>query len=700
MQDKTAEQSRIQAAIATHWTDADGKSQTVAPHILQQLNTLMAQALAENHISHDAKALLPAVKILVHGHPVNLTLTGSDEYHWTLTTDTGSQYQGKTSGQNSLILPVSLPTGYHHLALSSRQQRWDCTIIVTPERCYEPPVLQAGNKLWGSCIQLYTLRSTHNWGCGDFGDLARTIKQLSRHGAAFIGLNPLHALYPAQPDRASPYSPSSRLWLNIIYIDVNAVDEFQHSKPAQQWWHQTKTQALLTEIRSSEWVDYPRVMQLKLTALRLAFPLFMARAAEDTRTQAFRQFVVRGGDSLQQQAIFDALHNWLSEKTPGLAGWTSWPAQYQDPASSDVNDFCHQQNEKITFYLWLQWLADSQLAHCCQVSRQQNMPIGLYLDMAVGVTQDSAETWGDRTLYCLQASTGAPPDRIGPSGQDWQLAPVNPQVLTARIYQPFIDLLRASMVHGGALRLDHVMSLLRLWWIPHGQEASHGAYVHYPLDDLLGILALESQRHHCLIIGEDLGIVPPEIVTRLHDYGIYSYKVLYFEQDSEHHFRSPQQYPRQAMATLNTHDLPTLRGYWQADDLTLGHQLGIYPNQQLMQQYIEREKSKQGLLDALHLYDCLPDTIDYRTASVAMNPIIAAGLQRYLSVCASALLGLQPEDWMDMAIPVNIPGTCDEYPNWRRKLCCTLETLFSDPRIIQLLLDISQYRKQTNLPRN
>ncbi|MDW9424782.1 4-alpha-glucanotransferase, partial [Yersinia enterocolitica] len=341
--------------------------------------------------------------------------------------------------------------------------------------------------------------------------------------------------------------------------------------------------------------------------------------------------------------------------------------------------------------------AASQFEDCFRASQTWKMPLGLYRDLAVGVAEGGAETWCDRELYCLKASVGAPPDILGPLGQNWGLPPMDPHVMAARAYQPFIDLLRANMTSCGALRIDHVMALLRLWWIPYGQTADQGAYVKYPVDDLLAILALESQRHRCMVIGEDLGTVPVEIVGKLRDSGVYSYKVLYFEHDSENTFRAPQSYPVQAMATITTHDLPTLRGYWQSDDLTLGNKLGLYPDQQILKQlYLDRERAKQGLLEGLHHYDCVPKKVGHKASLLSMSQVLNRGLQRYVADSASALLGLQPEDWLDMAAPVNIPGTTDEYPNWRRKLTSSLEEMFADDQVNRLLKDLDKRRKNVS----
>ncbi|WP_267248664.1 4-alpha-glucanotransferase [Yersinia sp. Marseille-Q5920] len=696
MDRKSLDQAATLAGIAANYINAHGKPQAISAQTKQQLLAAMGRTSVPSD-SQTEKAPLPPVKVFTFGSAMQLPMAGSGDYHWQLQTEKGDLHQGRISAKKTLTLPASLPQGYHRLVLEQGLQQWQCSVIVAPKRCFEPDALLAGKKLWGACVQLYTLRSERNWGIGDFGDLTQMLEQVGERGGAFIGLNPIHALYPANPQSASPYSPSSRRWLNVIYIDVNRVDEFHSSEAAQTWWNQSETQSALAKARASEWVDYPQVMQLKLAALRLVFPLFTARKAKDARVQAFHRFVEQGGSSLHQQAAFDALHAHLSENDPMMWGWPVWPEKYRDGHSSGVADFCREHADEVNFYLWLQWLAASQFDDCFHISQTRKMPLGLYRDLAVGVAEGGAETWCDRELYCLKASVGAPPDILGPLGQNWGLPPMDPHVMAARAYQPFIDLLRANMTSCGALRIDHVMALLRLWWIPYGQTADQGAYVKYPVDDLLAILALESQRHNCMVIGEDLGTVPVEIVAKLRDSGVYSYKVLYFEHDSENTFRAPQSYPVQAMATITTHDLPTLRGYWQSDDLTLGSKLGLYPDQQMLKQlYLDRERAKQGLLEGLHHYDCVPKKVGHKASLLSMSPVLNRGLQRYVADSASALLGLQPEDWLDMAAPVNIPGTSDEYPNWRRKLTSTLEEMFADDQVNRLLKDLDKRRKNVS----
>jgi len=694
MENKALEQAAREAGISSGFINAHGKQQAIAPETKRELLAAMGW-VAESHL---VVTQVRGVKVFVTGSRLALPVGGEGEYAWTLKLESGATQQGRISGKMTLALPGKIPAGYHQLTLTQDAQQWDCRVTGAPKRCYEPDALLAGKKLWGACVQLYTLRSENNWGIGDFGDLRLLLKKVAERGGAFVGLNPIHALYPANPVAASPYSPSSRRWLNVIYIDVSAVDDFRLSEAAQQWWNLPLTQQRLQAVRASDWVDYGEVMPLKLEGLRLAYAQFLKRKAQDPQVKSLAAFVKQGGESLYLQAAFDALYEHLAKETDVALGWNRWPEQYHDARGPAVRAFCEQQAQDVEFYLWLQWLAETQFSQCYEVSQQGDMPIGLYRDLAVGVVEGGSETWGDGELYCLKASVGAPPDILGPLGQNWDLRPMDPHVMVKRGYQPFIDLLRSNMTSCGALRIDHVMTLLRLWWIPAGETADKGAYVQYPVDDLLAILALESQRHRCMVIGEDLGTVPVEIVSKLREGGVYSYKVLYFERDEENNFRAPQSYPVQAMATITTHDLPTLRGYWQSDDLALGKSLGLYRDEDVLQElYADRARARQGLLDGLHHYDCIPKKTGRKAALMEMTPVLNRGLQRYVADSACALLGLQPEDWLDMDAPVNVPGTSDEYPNWRRKLSTSLEEMFADEQVNKLIKDLDKRRRKVSV---
>ena len=627
MESKRLDSAAQAAGISLSYINAHGKPQSIGADTKRRLLDAMHKADAKASV-----APVPNVKVFTAGKKMPLAVEGRGEFSWLLTTEEGHQHKGHATGGKTLNLPAKLPEGYHTLTLTQDDRRFHCRVIVAPKRCYEPQALLEGKKLWGACVQLYTLRSDSNWGIGDFGDLKKMLVDVGERGGAFIGLNPIHALYPANPESASPYSPSSRRWLNVIYIDVNALDDFKNSKEAQAWWKLSTTQQALKQARDADWVDYSTVTALKMAALRLAWKGFSQR--DDEQMAAFRQFVTQEGESLYWQAAFDALHAYQVKEDEMRWGWPVWPEAYQSVDTPEVKAFCKKYADEVDFYLWLQWLAYSQFAACWQVSQGYKMPIGLYRDLAVGVAEGGAETWCDRELYCLKASVGAPPDILGPLGQNWGLPPMDPHVMASRAYEPFIDLLRANMQNCGALRIDHVMSVLRLWWIPYGETADHGAY------------------------------------------------------------RAPKAYPEQSMAVATTHDLPTLRGYWESGDLTLGKTLGLYPDEEVLRGlYQDRELSKQGLLDALHKQGCLPKRAGHKASLMSMTATLNRGLQRYIADSNSALLGLQPEDWIDMAEPVNIPGTSYQYKNWRRKLSTSLEKMFADDGVNKLIKDLDKRRR-------
>ncbi|QGM81166.1 4-alpha-glucanotransferase [Otariodibacter oris] len=626
--------------------------------------------------------ILPPVKVIKQGEslvlPLNIEEQKKSSLDWTLSLESGEIIKGKCKS-NQIELPDTLPLGYHQLTLADHSA--ECRIIVTPETAYQPQALKQGKKLWGSILQLYTLRSENNWGIGDFGDLKQFLTRLAIKGGDFVGLNPIHALFPANPEGASPYSPSSRLWQNILYIDVTAVEAFKQSKDAQTWFYSREIQQQINEARCKDYVDYSQVIRLKLEGLHLAYNAFK----QQDQTE-FEQFIAQNGEALKVQGTFDALHQWLSSQFSDQWGWTSWDRQYQSYRNSAVKAFQQEQSDLVRFYMWLQFLAQQQLKSCNELAKKLGMPIGFYRDLAVGVADNGAETWADKELYVLDASVGAPPDILAPQGQNWGLSPMHPEVVQHRGYQPFIDLLRANMKDCGALRIDHILGFARLWWVAKGDSAKNGVYIKYPLEDLLAILALESQRHQCLIVAEALGTVPEGMLEALESKGILAYNIFYFEFDNQGS-KPLADYPYQAMTTLSTHDLPTVQGYWKLHDFDLGQQFGVYPNKDILHSLRDaRHDNKVAIRRAVEAVQELEP--DY----MGITQNFTHQLQGYVADTNSALFGTQPEDWLNMLDPVNIPGTSSEYPNWRRKLSRTVNEIFDDEKVQQLLDTIRQKR--------
>ncbi|TRY32432.1 4-alpha-glucanotransferase [Aliiglaciecola sp. M165] len=589
-----------------------------------------------------------------------------------------------------------IPLGYHNLNLLAHDGDVIASmrLIMAPTACYHPEEMLDGQKVWGLSVQLYCLRSAKNWGIGDFSDLAQLVESSAKNGAQFIGLNPIHALYPANPNACSPYGPSSRRWLNFIYLDVTAIDGYQ-AQSVQDIVAEPEFQSSLTYVRDVDYVDYEAVTRLKLRALEAIFEVQndMYLSKNTKINKAFKAFVAQGGESLQMLAVYDALQAHLAGEGKPSWGWPVFPKEYTDYQSPAVAKFKKAHAKKIKFFLFLQWQAALQLDAANKKAEDANMAIGIYRDLAVGVSEGSAEIWGNKDLYCTNASVGAPPDVLGPLGQNWGLPPMDPEKLYQQQYQPIIDLFDSNMKSSGALRIDHVMALLRLWWVVRGDDAKDGGYVYYPVDDLLGILALESQRHKSLVIGEDLGTVPEEIKSKLAENGVYSYRVFFFEQAEDGGFYSPSHYPVQSMATLTTHDMPTLSGYWHCYDLELGKELGLYPTDDILSTlYTSRHDNKQQILNSLHGHYSIPEWMDRDVHHLSMNKDLNFGMQTHMAGGSSALLSLQLEDWLQMDKPVNIPGTFNEYPNWKRKLNRELEHIFTDPELVQLAQNLTNAR--------
>lgn len=547
-------------------------------------------------------------------------------------------------------------------------------------RCHVPVALTEGDKWWGVTAQLYSLRSAGDWGLGDFGTLRELVQHAAAAGAAFIGLNPLHALFPADPDHVSPYSPSSRHYLNVAMIEVPRVVGYATNPFVRR---QVESSAFLAEVarlRGLRHADAAGVMAVKLPLLRELHAGFRREhlAQGSALGEAFRRYVAGEGEALQLHATFDALQAHMRALDSSHWGWDSWPMAYRDARGPAVREFALRQATEVEFYAWLQWLAQEQLAEAQSLARQLGMPVGVYGDYAVGVNASGAETWADAATYCLGAGVGAPPDSLALLGQDWGIPPQSPDVLRTTAGAPFRALIRANLRHFGALRIDHVMALFRQWWVPRGRKASEGGYIHYPLELLLDVLAEESQSRQCLVVGEDLGTVPEAIRTTLPARAVHSYKVALFERGDGDAFLAPRHYVPGALAVLSTHDLPTLRGWWEGEDIGLRDRLNLYPSTEVRDGLRwDRGVDKWRFLEALRAEGIAPaEPVD---GAGPYTPELAAALHRFLGRTRSALAAVQVEDLAFEADPVNVPGTDREHPNWCRRLLREVPELFVAP---------------------
>ena len=521
--------------------------------------------------------------------------------------------------------------------------------------CYLPEWLTRG-RAWGISIQLYELRSARNWGIGDFEDLARFVRLAADAGAEFVGLNPLHALFLAEPLRRSPFSPSNRRFLNPLYIAVDKVEGFSSEMIDDE---------MLSNLRETELVDYQGVANAKLSALLKIW---------STRTDKLSD----ADPQLRLHALFEALSLHMVAQGYG-AGWINWPRQYQDPQSEAVEEFASANEDEIAFHIWLQHLARQQLERAAFLAREAGMQIGLYLDFAVGEAPDGSATWGDRKLSVRGVSVGAPPDVFTAQGQDWGLAPLAPEALEANDFAAYRDLMGAASRNAGALRIDHAMSLRQLFWIPVGKPAAEGSYVQYPLDGTLKALADLSNAQEMVVIGEDLGHVPEGFRDTMADAAILSYRILYFEKRGQRFIR-PKDWPLLALACLSTHDLPTLKGWWAADDIALRVEHELIEPAAAVAQRRERRSERRNLLHAFVMAGLISRRdvrrlLELRSLDEESYLILATAAHRYIARTPSRLTAMRLADAVGEFHPTNLPGTSDEYPNWQRKLAVPLEAI-------------------------
>lgn len=686
MQDDVALAAQLEAEAVEYWLQA-------LPSVIvlrkgENLQFNIRVTISDAAKVHTFKTLLEDGNTLSHKlTPVDAKLLATENI------------DGVEWHEYEIELPKISNLGYHYISMHCGRKRISqCKLIIAPKSCYMPKTIKNGSKVWGLSVQLYCLRSRRNWGIGDFTDLITLVEKAAATGADFIGLNPIHALYPANPEACSPYGPSSRQWLNYLYIDVEAIAGFD-SKAIKAWWSENQVAKKIASLRASDYVDYEGVAEAKLKALSLVFEQYdeMYLQTQSKQRKQFDTFVYEGGDSLRTQAIFEALQIHLKNQGKEHWGWPVFPPEYQDITSKSVQLFAKNHAKKVQFHFFLQWQAALQFDAASKAAKKAGMSIGLYKDLAVGVSEGGSEIWGNKELYCTEVSVGAPPDILGPLGQKWGLPPMDPEQLQKQQYQPIIDLFSSNMKGTGALRIDHVMALLRLWWVHKDDDASAGVYVNYPVNDLLAILALESVRNKSLVIGEDLGTVPDAIREKLQGNGMYSYRVFFFEQAEDGGFYSPSHYPEQSMSTLTTHDMPTLIGFWHCDDLSLGKEVGLYPDKEVLSNlYKIRHENKQHILNTLHGHHSISETISNDVNYVGMTSELNFGMQTHMATGSSALLSLQLEDWLQMDKPVNIPGTFNEYPNWQRKLSQNLEDIFDKPEIIRLTQELTSRRQQAS----
>jgi 4-alpha-glucanotransferase len=613
----------------TH-TTSDQTAQTIIRSLGERPWRAIDPALVVHEEADHIDVRIPADRA---GTSIKLEIrweTGELEHHWFFLPELPELERAGDVVTKRVPLP-KLRLGYHDLQLywmkePELESFATARLIVCPKQTY-----QIDRRIAGVAVTLYGLRSSRNWGCGDFTDLRAAIDALAPAGAAFIALNPLHAIPNRQPYNTSPYLPQCSFYRNFIYLDVERVGSASVD-PAE-----------VETLRESELVEYERAAKLKLDALKGIFARFSG-------SPEFDRFVESEGALLHDFAVYCALDEELHRCNPNLWLWTDWPEQYQDPRSPAVAQFAQEHAREVLFYKFLQWHIDLQLAEVQSHAIEKGMRIGLYHDLALATDRFGADLWMNRAFYSSGCRVGAPPDDFSPHGQDWAFPPPNREAHRANGYELFAQLIRKTARHGGALRIDHVMRFFRLWWIPDGMPASDGAYVRDYAGDLLGVLALESVRGKFIVIGEDLGTVTGEVRRALSEAGVLSYRVLWFERNPDGSFKRPDEYPARAAASTTTHDLPTLAGFTAARDIEARLAAGLIDQAGYQEQLATRYEEIRRLNNALVEAGFPGDPVGFLLSTP----------------CAVAIIN--QEDLTGETEQQNLPGSTWQHPNWRRKM--------------------------------
>ncbi len=642
--------------------------------------------------------------------------SGTSLLHWTVRMENGHVYGGVVSVAEAPVsegreiggkyferrwfsLPVPQEWGYHSLSVEADglpDKGREASLIVAPQRCYMPDCITDKYRPWGFPLQLYSLRSEKNWGIGDFSDLKSVIHMSAAFGAGLVGINPINTLFATKPETASPYYSSSRLFLNPLYIDVDAIPEAAECASLQKYKSSKGFKEKLERARSSDLVDYTLISELKNKALELLYADFITRHVEKEhpteRGSALEAFCRSGGRDLRNMAVYQTLAETFAAK--GITGgFRSWGKEYAHPDNKEVADFADKHADRVGYFMYQQWIADEQFKAAARACEEAGLSIGLYQDLAVGVACESTETWSSQELFPAEISVGSPPDIFNPNGQEWGVAPMLPEAMREEAYASYRKILVANMQNAGAVRIDHVMGLARLFWI---SKTAPGAYVSYPFRDLVGIVALESHRNRCLVVGEDLGVVPGFFREALEQAGILSFRVFRYERTLNGNYIPPEDYPKLALVAAGTHDMPTLPGFWMGSDVEIAHDLGIYDDSaKMMEAYAARTLERRAIIEALSRvgrWFMTPGRFESELYGCELPPKMVEYVYRYLASAPSRLFLPQLEDILGQTEQMNVPGTSTEYPNWRHKLSKTLEELPSDERIRRICAVLRETR--------
>ena len=659
------------AGLAVDWIDANGRPQKVTPAVLRSV--LSGLGHPANTAQEIDASLLQLQEVQQTRHlPPLLTCdvgVGLDLAHYfepqtpcEIHLEDGSRINLKLD--DNAVLPGLVPVGYQHVSIEDQS----FTLAVAPQRCYSvgDAVDSKNPRVWGLSVQLYALRRPGDGGFGDTQALEDLARVAGERGAEALAISPLHAMFSGDSQRYSPYSPSSRLFLNSLYAAPGAILGERALRTAVD---ATGLAAELKHLEKLPLIDWPTAAEAKHRLLEALYEGFTH--GEHPLHPDFSSFRHAGGEALENHCRFEAIQEARAQRGESL-DWREWPEQWRDPRSTALTHFAEENSTRIGYYAFCQWLIARSLERAQAAARGAGMGIGLIADLAVGADGGGSQAWSRQDELLASLTVGAPPDVLNRTGQGWGISAFSPEGLVRNGFRAFIEMLRANFAHAGGLRIDHVMGLQRLWVIPNDAPPSDGAYLYYPVDDLLRLLTLESHRHQAIVLGEDLGTVPEGLREKLIARSILGMRVLLFEQDNTH-FKPILEWPDNALATTSTHDLPTLNGWWHSRDIDWSARLNLVDAPGEIEWRQHREREREGLRRVLS-----EDPQNFREESHETDQVLDAAI-RFLGHTRAPLVLLPMEDALGIEQQANLPGTTDTHPNWSRRLPGDSEALLDDP---------------------
>ncbi|WP_426110694.1 4-alpha-glucanotransferase [Pseudomonas sp. DSP3-2-2] len=686
MSNEQLEALATEAGLSVDWIDANGRPQRVSPQVLcKVLDGLGYPADSHDEIDASLQRLLaanhqptpPPLLTVDHGSNLDLSAWFEPGTPFVLLLEDGATIDANLTATGQL--PALAPVGYQQLSIAGQH----VTIAVAPETCFSMAMATDTEvaRAWGLTVQLYGLRREGDGGFGDTQALEALARKAGERGADALAISPVHAMFANDPHRFSPYSPSSRLFLNSLYCSPGTILGERALRLAIE---ETGLGDELQRLEQLELIDWPAAATAKWKLLHKLYEAFSG--CDHPLHEDFNSFRHSGGEALENHCRFETLRD-ESDRLGISQNWHEWPAEFKNPRSDTIARFAAEHGAQISFHAFAQWLMARGLERAQIAARSSGMRVGLVADLAVGADGAGSQAWSRQDELLSELTVGAPPDILNRSGQSWGISAFSPTGLKRNGFRAFIEMLRANFAHAGGLRIDHVMGLQRLWVVPLGALASEGAYLNYPLDDLLRLLSLESWRHKAVVLGEDLGTVPEGLHEKLSARAILGMRVLLFEQHNAH-FKPVLDWSDEALAMTSTHDLPTLAGWLTEKDIDWNRKLDLVDDQQAGQWRQDRQKERAGLCNAL-----AQNSDNFCDDNLEVDQIIDASV-RYLGHTRAPLVLLPMEDAMGLSEQFNLPGTTDSHPNWRRRLPGDSATLLDNPHVARRIELLSQARLQ------